>query len=60
MRCHHNASAGRNLYYEGRVCDSLPFLEKYRQIEDDDEYVQRVTADYDSRVLRCSPISVCG
>ena len=51
VKKHHNASAGRNLYYEGRVCDSLPFLEKYRQIADDGEYVQRVTKDYDSRVF---------
>ena len=47
----HNVSAGRNLYYEGRVCDSLPFLEKYRQVTDDDEYEQQIKKDYDSRVF---------
>lgn len=51
VKNHHNATAGRNLYYEGRVCDSLPFLEKYRQIEDDGEYIQRVIVDYDNRVF---------
>jgi hypothetical protein len=28
----------RNLYYEGRLCDGLRFLERYRQYEDDEEY----------------------
>lgn len=51
VRYEHNASAGRNLYYEGRVCDSLPFLEKYRPITGDDEYEQQVKKDYDSRML---------
>ena len=51
VKIHHNASAGRNLYYEGRVCDSLSFLEKYRSITDDGEYEQQVKKDYDSRML---------
>lgn len=42
-----DASAGRELYYEGKRCDSLPFLEKYRQYEDDQEYLKHVTEDYD-------------
>ena len=32
----------RNLYYEGRLCDSLAFLERYRQYEDDEEYKARI------------------
>jgi len=43
-----NVAAGRELYYEGRICDSLPFLEFYRQYEDDTEYLKRISEDYDS------------
>lgn len=42
-----DASAGRNLYYEGRVRESIPLLEKYKQYTDDDEYVKQVSAKYD-------------
>jgi hypothetical protein len=38
--CSKDTKAGRCLYYEGRICDILPFLEKYRQYTDDAEYVQ--------------------
>ena len=30
VRIEHDVSSGRNLYYEGKIFDSLPFLEKYR------------------------------
>ncbi|MCD8009056.1 MAG: hypothetical protein LUF68_09050 [Clostridiales bacterium] len=40
-----NITAGRELYYEGRMCDSLPFLEKYRNCSDE-EYRQKVNEDY--------------
>ncbi len=42
-----NVSFCRGLYYEGRVCDSLPFLEKYRQYENDGEYLASLKADID-------------
>lgn len=41
-----NITAGRELYYEGRMCDSLSFLEKYHNCSDD-EYLEQVNADYD-------------
>ena len=43
----HDASAGRKLYYEGRVCESIPLLEKYKEYTDDDEYVKQISAKYD-------------
>lgn len=51
IRCSHDVSAGRGLYYEGHICDSLPFLEKYRQYTDDAEYLEHVNADYDDRLF---------
>lgn len=44
----HSVAAGRNLYYEGRVCDSMPFLEKYRLCSKDEEYLQRFNEGYDA------------
>ena len=41
-----DAECGRNLYYEGRLCESLPFLERYRNIKDDDDYITQVYEDY--------------
>ncbi len=35
----------RDLYYEGRVCDSFAFLEKYSQYESDEEYLKHIKAD---------------
>jgi|GEM_PF-3605931 len=29
--------------YEGRICDSKPFLEKYRRCDTDEEYSQNST-----------------
>ena len=46
-----DAQAGRSLYYEGRICDSLPFLEKYRQYTSDSDYVKHFTYDKDARVF---------
>ena len=46
-----DAQAGRSLYYEGRICDSLPFFEKYSQYVDDTEYIKHVTDDYNARVF---------
>ena len=51
VRYNHNVPAGRNLYYEGKICDSLPFLEKYRQFTDDAEYLEHFNADYNYRVF---------
>ncbi|MBQ7444322.1 MAG: CGNR zinc finger domain-containing protein [Clostridia bacterium] len=44
----HDASAGRKLYYEGRIRESIPLLEKYKQYTDDDEYIKQISAKYDS------------
>ena len=41
-----NAEYARALYYEGRLCDGLPFLEKYRNIKDDPEYLEAIKKDY--------------
>ncbi len=51
VRYSHDVSAGRNLYYEGNICDSLPFLEKYRQFTEDAEYLEHFNADYDDRIF---------
>ena len=41
-----DAECGRNLYYEGRLCDTIPFLERYKKIKDDDDYITQVYEDY--------------
>ena len=51
IRCNYDVAAGRKLYYEGRVCDSLPFLEKYRHYTDDTEYLEHFNEDYDDRIF---------
>ena len=51
VRYNHNVSAGRNLYYEGKICDSPPFLEKYRQFADDTKYLEHFNADYNDRMF---------
>lgn len=51
VRYAHDVPTGRNLYYEGRICDSLRFLEKYRQYTDDTEYLEHFNADYDDRIF---------
>jgi hypothetical protein len=40
----------RNLYYEGRLCDSLAFLERHRQYEDDEEYKARILENYNEHI----------
>jgi hypothetical protein len=42
----------RNLYYEGRLCDSLAFLERYRQYEDDEEYKSRLLEHYNDHIMQ--------
>ena len=42
---------GRNLYYEGRLCDSLAFLERYRQLEDD-EYKAQLLENYNDHIFQ--------
>lgn len=37
----------RELYYEGRLCDGFPFFERYRSIESDEEYREKVMVDFD-------------
>lgn len=51
VRLRHDVAVGRSLYYEGRICDSLPFLEKYRQYTDDAEYLKHFNEDYDDRIF---------
>ncbi|MBQ3431962.1 MAG: CGNR zinc finger domain-containing protein [Clostridia bacterium] len=46
-----DAATGRTFYYEGRACDSMPFLEKYKEYTDDSEYLKHFNADYDKRVF---------
>ncbi len=41
-----NVKNARNLYYEGRLRDSLAFLERYSKYEDDKDYRARVLEDY--------------
>lgn len=40
-----DAQYARELYYEGRICDSIAFLEKYSHIESDEEYIKQLKAD---------------
>jgi hypothetical protein len=42
----------RNLYYEGRLCDSLAFLERYGQYEDDEEYKSRLLEHYNDHIMQ--------
>lgn len=46
LKTYKEPKEARQLYYEGRLRDRLPFFEKYRGIEDDDEYVKEVMKDY--------------
>ena len=47
----HDVASGRALYYEGRICDSKPFLEKFRHCETDDEYLEEFNKEYDDLML---------
>lgn len=42
-----DVEAGRNLYYEGKHCDSLAFLEHFMQYTDDEEYLKHFDEEYD-------------
>lgn len=46
IKTYKDPKEARQLYYEGRLRDRFSFFEKYRDIEDDDEYVNEVMADY--------------
>ena len=39
-------ASGRALYYEGRICDSKPFLEHFRHCETDEEYLKGFNEEY--------------
>ncbi len=45
-----DVSGCRALYYEGRVCDSLPFMERYGQYKSDEDYLAALKADLDDRM----------
>jgi len=49
---HHQPEYARNLYYEGRVCDSLAFLEKYRKYENDEECLKHIKVDYNDLIMQ--------
>jgi predicted proteasome-type protease len=54
----HDVAAGRALYYEGRICDSMPFLEKFRRLDSDEQYLCEFNKEYDdlmSNVLDMFP-----
>ncbi|HHV12322.1 MAG TPA: hypothetical protein GXX75_18760 [Clostridiales bacterium] len=42
----------RNLYYEGRLRDSLSFLERYRQYVDDKEYKTHILENYNGHIFQ--------
>lgn len=47
-----NVKNARNLYYEGRLRDSLAFLERYSKYEDDKEYRARVLENYNDLIIK--------
>ena len=47
-----NPQYARSLYYEGRICDSYAFLEKYRNYESDEEYLQKLNTDREERMMQ--------
>jgi len=47
-----NINNARNLYYEGRLRDSLAFLEIYSKYEDDKEYRACVLEDYNDLIFK--------
>lgn len=56
VKYEHNASAGRELYYEGRFRDSLPFLERYRSKQEDADYLRSVNEDYDELIFHLTDL----
>ena len=51
VRFRKDVAAGRALYYEGRICDSMPFLEKFRRYESDEEYLEKFNENYHDLIL---------
>src|SRR5690606_18750531 len=51
-KSHHQPEHARNLYYEGRLCDSLACLEKNNKYEHDEEYLEHIIVDYDDRIVQ--------
>lgn len=48
LKYNHEADHAIQLYYEGRLCDGLPFLERYRAFsESEEDFSQKVLDDYD-------------
>lgn len=47
-----NVANARSLYYEGRLRDSLAFLERYSKYEDDKEYKAHVLEDYNDLIFK--------
>jgi hypothetical protein len=50
IRSRHDVASGRALYYEGRICDSKPFLEKFRHCQTDEEYLAEFNAEYENLI----------
>jgi len=46
------AEYARNLYYVGRLCDSLAFLERYKKHKTDDEFIKHIITDYNDLIMR--------
>ncbi len=58
VRYNHDVAAGRALYYEGRICDSMPFLEKFRRFDNDEQFLcefNKEHQDLKSNVLDMFP-----
>ena len=52
LKYYGNVDYARNLYYEGRLCDSLAFLERYRQYEDEEEYKAYILEEYNDLMFK--------
>lgn len=48
---HGNTAEARNLYYEGRLDEGFPFMEKYRNIQTDEEYILKVNEDWKDHIV---------
>lgn len=46
VRYNHDVASGRALYYEGKWCDSLLYLEEFRHCETDEEYLKEFNEKY--------------
>ena len=48
LKYNHEPHQAMHLYHEGRICDGLPFLERYRtSSESEEDFSKKVLADYD-------------